>query len=98
MRFVNIGFRNMVAAERIVCVLSPDSAPVRRLIQDAKDDGRAIDLTAGKKTRSVVVTDTEHVFMSAVQVGTVTARIEGADDTSADLSPSDNAETAADGE
>lgn len=98
MRFVNIGFGNMVAAERIVCVLSPDSAPVRRLIQDAKDDGRAIDLTAGKKTRSVVVTDTEHVFMSAVQVGTVTSRIEGADDTSADLSPSDNAETAADGE
>ena len=84
MRFVNIGFGNMVAAERIVCVVSPDSAPVRRLIQDAKDDGRAV--------------DTEHVFMSAVQVGTVTARIEGADDTSADLSPSDNAETATDGE
>ena len=70
----------MVAADRIVGVFSPDSAPVRRLAQDAKDDGRAIDLTAGKKTRSVILTDTEHVFLSAVQVGTVTARIEGADE------------------
>lgn len=79
MKFINIGFGNMVVAERIVGVLSPDSAPVRRLVQDAKEDGRAIDLTAGKKTRSVILTDTEHVFMSAVQVATVTARIEGSD-------------------
>lgn len=79
MKFINIGFGNMVVAERIVGVLSPDSAPVRRLVQDAKEDGRAIDLTAGKKTRSVILTDTEHVFMSAVQVATVTARIEGSE-------------------
>lgn len=79
MKFINIGFGNMVVAERIVGVLSPDSAPVRRLVQDAKEDGRAIDLTAGKKTRSVVLTDTEHVFLSAVQVTTVTARIEGSE-------------------
>lgn len=79
MRFINIGFGNMVAAERVVGVLSPDSAPVRRLIQDAKEDGRAIDLTTGKKTRSVILTDTEHVFMSAVQVTTVTARLEGSE-------------------
>ena len=80
MKFINVGFGNMVAADRIVGVFSPDSAPVRRLAQDAKDDGRAIDLTAGKKTRSVILTDTEHVFLSAVQVSTVTARIEGADE------------------
>lgn len=81
MKFVNVGFGNMIAAERIVGVFSPDSAPVRRLTQDAKDDGRAIDLTSGKKMRSVILTDTEHVFLSAVQVATVTARIEGAEDT-----------------
>ena len=81
MKFVNVGFGNMISAERIVGVFAPDSAPVRRLTQDAKDDGRAIDLTSGKKTRSVILTDTEHVFLSAVQVSTVTARIEGAEDT-----------------
>lgn len=77
MRFVNIGFGNMVSAERIVGVFSPDSQPVKRLVQEAKDDGRAIDLTAGKKTRSVILTDTEHVFLSALQVITLTMRIEG---------------------
>lgn len=77
MKFVNIGFGNMVCAERIVGVFSPDSQPIKRLVQEAKDDGRAIDLTAGKKTRSVILTDTEHVFMSALQVTTLTARIEG---------------------
>ncbi len=77
MRFVNIGFGNMVSAERIVGVFSPDSQPVKRLVQEAKDDGRAIDLTSGKKTRSVILTDTEHVFLSALQVITLTMRIEG---------------------
>ena len=79
-RFLNIGFGNMVASERIVSVLSPDSAPVKRLVQDAKDDGRAIDLTTGKKTRAVIMTDTEHVFLSAIQVTTLISRLESDSD------------------
>lgn len=76
MRYLNVGFGSMLAADRIVSILSPDSAPVRRLVQDAKDDGRAIDLTTGKKTRAVILTDTEHVFLSAIQVSTLVSRLE----------------------
>ena len=63
MKFINIGYGNMVAAERVVTLVSPDSAPVKRLIQDAKDDGRIIDVTCGRKTRAVVITDSEHVIL-----------------------------------
>ena len=64
MKFINIGFGNMVAAERVVAVVNPDSAPIKRLIQDAKDTGRAIDVTCGKRTRAVLITDSEHVVLS----------------------------------
>ena len=80
MKFINIGFGNMVAAERIVTIVSPDSAPVKRLMQDAKDDGRAIDLTCGKKTKSVILTDTEHVILSALPPEKIACRAEGTDD------------------
>lgn len=66
MKFINAGYSNLIAAERIVLVAAPDSAPVKRLMQDAKDDGRAIDLTCGKRTRSVILTDTEHIILSAL--------------------------------
>lgn len=66
MKFINAGYSNLVAAERIVLVAAPDSAPVKRMMQDAKDDGRAIDLTCGKRTRSVILTDTEHIILSAL--------------------------------
>ena len=75
MKFINIGFGNMVAAERIVTIVSPDSAPVKRLIQDAKDDGRAIDVTCGRRTRSVIITDSDHVILSAIQAETITNRL-----------------------
>ena len=80
MKFINIGFGNMVSAGRIVAIASPDSAPVKRLVQDAKEDGRAIDLTTGKKTRAVILTDTEHVFLSAIQVSTLVSRLESETD------------------
>ena len=76
MKFINIGFGNMVAAERVVAVVSPDSAPIKRLIQDSKDSGRAIDVTCGKRTRAVIITDSEHVILSAVQPETVANRFE----------------------
>lgn len=80
MKFINVGFGNMVAAERVVALASPDSAPVKRLIQDAKDDGRAIDVTCGRRTRSVIITDSEHVILSAIQTETIANRLDDRDD------------------
>ncbi len=79
MKFINVGYGNMVAAERIVLIAAPDSAPVKRLLQDAKDDNRAIDLTCGKRTRAVLITDTDHVILSALPAEKLGARAEGAD-------------------
>mgnify|MGYP003291634132 CR=1 FL=1 len=84
MKFINVGFGNMIAVERVVALASPDSAPIKRLVQDAKDDGRAIDVTCGRRTRSVIVTDSEHVILSAIQTETIAGRLENrenADDT-----------------
>ena len=84
MKFINIGFGNMVAADRIITIVSPDSAPVKRLIQDAKEMGRIIDVSCGRKTRSVIITDSEHVILSALQSETIAARLEGSTDTADD--------------
>ena len=65
MRLIDIGFGNTVNADRVECVVSPDSLPVRRLVQDAKNINRVIDVTCGKKTKAVIVTDSEHVILSA---------------------------------
>ena len=71
MKMINLGFGNMVSASRVVALVSPDSAPVKRLIQDAKDSGRAIDVTCGRKTRAVIITDSDHVIRSYLQTETV---------------------------
>jgi len=76
MKFINIGFGNMVAAPRIVALVSPDSAPIKRLIQDAKDTGRTIDVTCGRRTRAVIITDSEHVILSAIQAETIANRLD----------------------
>ena len=76
MKFINIGFGNMVAANRVVALASPDSAPIKRLVQDAKDDGRAIDVTCGRRTRAVIITDSEHVLLSAIQTETISNRLD----------------------
>jgi hypothetical protein len=76
MKFINIGYGNMVAVDRIVTLVSPDSAPIKRLIQDAKDDGRVIDVTCGRKTRAVIITDSEHVVLSALQAETIANRLD----------------------
>ena len=75
MKFINIGFGNMVSAGRIVAIASPDSAPIKRLVQDAKDDNRVIDVSCGRRTRSVIITDSEHVILSAIQAETITNRL-----------------------
>ena len=82
MKFINIGFGNMVSAGRIVAITCPDSAPVKRLVQDARDDGRVIDVSCGRRTRSVIITDSDHVILSAIQTETITNRL--TDDTTQD--------------
>ena len=92
MKFINIGYGNMVAVDRIVALVSPDSAPIKRLIQDAKDDGRVIDVTCGRKTRAVIVTDSEHVILAAIQTETIANRLENDGDLSMeDDEPEDEA-------
>lgn len=76
MKFINIGFGNMMAADRIVALVSPESAPIKRLVQDAKDAGRTIDVTCGRRTRAVIVTDSEHVILSAIQAETIANRLD----------------------
>ena len=76
MKFINIGFGNMVAANRVITIVSPDSAPIKRLVQDAKDSGRVIDVSCGRRTRAVIVTDSEHVILSAIQAETIANRVE----------------------
>jgi len=84
MKFINIGFGNMVCADRVVAIVSPDSAPIKRLIQDAREAGRVIDVSCGRRTRAVVLTDSEHVILSAIQTETVANRLSDNGDTSAD--------------
>ena len=64
MRLINIGFGNMVSENRIIAVVGPESAPIKRLIQEAKEDGRLIDATQGRRTRAVVITDSDHVILT----------------------------------
>ncbi len=77
MRFISIGFGNMVSAGRVVTLASPESAPVKRLIQDAREAGRVIDVTCGRRTRSVIITDSDHVILSAIQAETISNRLNG---------------------
>ncbi|MBQ7655568.1 MAG: DUF370 domain-containing protein [Clostridia bacterium] len=76
MKLLNVGFGNMVAAGRIVAVVAPDSAPVKRLMQEARDGGHLIDATAGRRTRAVFMMDTGHVVLSAVQPETIAGRMQ----------------------
>ena len=79
MKFVNLGFGNLVAAERVVSIAAPDAAPIKRLVQDAKDSGRAVDLCCGKRCRTVLILDSGHVVLSALSVESVGARLMGHD-------------------
>ena len=76
MQLVNIGFGNVVSANKIVSIVSPEAAPIKRLVQEAKDEKRAIDATCGRKTRAVLIMDSEHVILSAVQPETIAARLD----------------------
>ena len=75
MKLINIGFGNMVSASRLIAIVSPESAPIKRIIQDARDKGVLIDATYGRRTRAVIVMDSDHVVLSAVQPETVANRL-----------------------
>ncbi len=80
MKFVNIGFGNTVCAERIIAVVSPESAPVKRLVIDGKANGTVIDVSCGRKTRSVLITDSGSIILSSLQCETISQRLSGADE------------------
>ncbi|MBT2654309.1 MULTISPECIES: extracellular matrix/biofilm regulator RemA [Bacillaceae] len=79
-KLINIGFGNIVSANRIISIVSPESAPIKRIIQDARDRGSLIDATYGRRTRAVIVMDSDHVILSAVQPETVANRLTDRDD------------------
>lgn len=74
-RLVNIGFGNIVSANRLIAIVSPESAPIKRIVQDARDRGMLIDATYGRRTRAVIITDSDHVILSAIQPETVAHRL-----------------------
>ncbi len=73
---INIGFGNIVAANRVIAVVSPESAPIKRIIQEARESGMLIDATYGRRTRAVIITDSDHVILSAIQPETVSHRMD----------------------
>jgi regulator of extracellular matrix RemA (YlzA/DUF370 family) len=76
MKLLNVGYGNVVAAGRVVAVVAPNAAPIRRLREEARDRGKLVDATQGRKTRSVIVLDSDHVVLSAVQAETIALRLE----------------------
>ena len=81
MKLINIGFGNMVSASRVIAIVSPESAPIKRIITDVRDRGQLIDATYGRRTRAVVIMDSGHVILSAIQPETVAGRMSGKNDT-----------------
>lgn len=76
MQLINIGFGNIVSANRIITIVSPESAPIKRLIQESKDRGNAVDATCGRRTRAVIIMDSGHVILSAIQPETIASRLD----------------------
>ena len=76
-KLINIGFGNIVAANRIIAIVSPESAPIKRIVQEARERGKLVDATYGRRTRAVVLTDSDHIILCAVQPETVAHRLSG---------------------
>lgn len=91
-RLINIGFGNIVSVNRIVAIVSPESAPIKRMIQEAREQGALIDATYGRRTRAVIVTDSDHIILSAVQPETVAHRLHARADMKDDKDTSTEAE------
>ena len=79
-KFINIGFGNFVSSNRVISILRPDSAPIKRLVQEARDKGLLIDATCGRRTRAIIITDSDNVLLTAIQPETVASRLESLDE------------------
>ena len=90
MKFISIGFGNMVNADRILAVVSPESAPIKRMIQEGKEKGTLIDATHGRRTRAVIITDSDNVILTYLQSETVAARLNGMSDSLSDTEEEDD--------
>ncbi len=80
MRLINIGFGNLVSANRLIAIVSPDSAPIKRMVQEARDRGELIDATYGRRTKAVIMMDNDHLVLSALQPETIANRLSGEKD------------------
>ena len=80
MKLINIGFGNMVSANRLIAIVSPESAPIKRIVQEARDTGSLIDATYGRRTRAVIIMDSDHIILSAVQPETVANRLDSSNE------------------
>lgn len=76
MQFINIGFGNIVSSSRVIAIVSPDAAPIKRIVQESKDKGTAIDATCGRKTRAVLIMDSGNIILSAIQPETIASRLD----------------------
>lgn len=85
MQLVNVGFGSLISISRLVSVVSPDSAPIKRVISDARERGLLVDASYGRRTRAVIITDSGHVFLSALTPETIAARIEGRNEPEGEL-------------
>ena len=79
MKLINIGFGNMVSSDRIITIVSPDSAPIKRMVQEAKERGMLIDASYGRKTRAVIIMDSDHIILSAILPVSISSRVNGKD-------------------
>ena len=80
MKLINIGFGNMVSANRLIAIVSPESAPIKRIVQEARDKGSLIDANYGRRTRAVIIMDSDHIILSAVQPETVANRLDSSNE------------------
>lgn len=80
MKLINIGFGNMVSANRLIAIVSPESAPIKRIVQESRDKGSLIDATYGRRTRAVIIMDSDHIILSAVQPETVANRLDSSNE------------------
>ena len=85
MKLINVGFGNIVSSDRIIAIVSPDSAPIKRMITEAREKGTLIDATYGRRTRGVLITDSEHIILSALQTETIAGRLNKDEDDSSEV-------------
>lgn len=92
MKLINIGFGNIVSGSRVIAIVSPESAPIKRIVQEARDKGLLIDASCGRRTRAVLITDSDHVILSAIQTETIAGRAQSRDDEIAVIDDSEASE------